>query len=48
MSNSKSAGSWRGNIMIPSLDLVWKYGEIIPVARDGQDSAGLRSRIAPS
>ena len=31
--------------MIPSLNLVWKYGEIIPVARDGQDSAGLRSAL---
>ncbi len=28
--------------MFPSLDFVWKYSEVIPVARDGQDSAGLR------
>ncbi len=28
--------------MVPSLDFVWKYSEVIPVARDGRDSAGLR------
>jgi len=28
--------------MIPTLDYVWKSAEIIPVVRDGQDSAGLR------
>ena len=28
--------------MIPSLNFIWKSAEIIPVARDGQDSAGLR------
>jgi 1-acyl-sn-glycerol-3-phosphate acyltransferase len=28
--------------MVPSLQYVWKQAEIIPVARDGQDSAGLR------
>jgi 1-acyl-sn-glycerol-3-phosphate acyltransferase len=28
--------------MVPALDLVWDLAEIIPVARDGQDSTGLR------
>ncbi len=28
--------------MLPSLDFIWKHGQIIPVARDGQDSTGLR------
>ena len=31
--------------MIPSLNFVWKHAEIIPVARDGQDSAGLRAAL---
>jgi len=31
--------------MVPSLNFVWKQAEIIPVARDGQDSAGLRSAL---
>ena len=28
--------------MFPSLDFVWKYSEVIPIARDGQDAIGLR------
>ena len=28
--------------MIPEANFVWKLGEIIPVARDGNDTAGLR------
>jgi len=28
--------------MFSSIDFVWKYSEVIPVARDGQDAAGLR------
>ena len=28
--------------MFPSLDFVWKYSEVIPIARDGHDAAGLR------
>jgi len=28
--------------MLPSLDFVWKHSDVIPVARDGQDTAGLR------
>ena len=28
--------------MLPSFDFVWEHAEIIPVARDGQDSSGLR------
>ena len=28
--------------MFSSLDFVWKYSEVIPIARDGQDAAGLR------
>ncbi|MBC8200518.1 MAG: 1-acyl-sn-glycerol-3-phosphate acyltransferase [Planctomycetes bacterium] len=28
--------------MVPSLDFVWEHGQIIPVTRDGKDSAGLR------
>ena len=28
--------------MLPSLDFVWKHSGVIPVARDGQDTAGLR------
>jgi 1-acyl-sn-glycerol-3-phosphate acyltransferase len=28
--------------MVPSLDFVWKYSEVIPIARDGQDATGLR------
>ena len=28
--------------MFPSLDFMWKYAEVIPIARDGQDAAGLR------
>ncbi len=28
--------------MAPSLDFIWEYGQIIPIARDGKDSSGLR------
>ena len=28
--------------MAPSLQFVWKYSEVIPIARDGKDTAGLR------
>ncbi|MDP7004725.1 MAG: lysophospholipid acyltransferase family protein [Phycisphaerales bacterium] len=31
--------------MVPTLDYVWDIAQIIPVARDGQDSAGLRSAL---
>ena len=31
--------------MVPSLDFVWKYSEVIPVARAGRDSAGLRGAL---
>jgi 1-acyl-sn-glycerol-3-phosphate acyltransferase len=31
--------------MIPAANLVWKLSEVIPVTRDGQDSAGLRIAI---
>ncbi len=31
--------------MIPSLQIIWNQAEIIPVARDGQDTAGLRSAL---
>jgi len=34
-----------GEYMIPSLGFVWKHGEVIPVSRDGQDSAGLRTAL---
>jgi len=28
--------------MFPSLDFVWKYSQVIPIARDGRDATGLR------
>ena len=31
--------------MLPAADFVWKLGEIIPVARDGNDTAGLRTAL---
>jgi len=31
--------------MSPSLDFVWKHSEVIPVARDGSDSSGLRTAL---
>jgi 1-acyl-sn-glycerol-3-phosphate acyltransferase len=31
--------------MIPAADFVWKLGEVIPVARDGTDTAGLRTAL---
>jgi len=31
--------------MLPAADFVWKLGEIIPVARDGKDTAGLRTAL---
>jgi 1-acyl-sn-glycerol-3-phosphate acyltransferase len=31
--------------MIPSLNVFWKYSEVIPVSRDGRDSAALRTAL---
>ncbi len=31
--------------MLPAADFVWKLGGIIPVARDGNDTAGLRTAL---
>jgi len=31
--------------MSPSLSIVWKLSEVIPIARDGQDTAGLRAAL---
>jgi 1-acyl-sn-glycerol-3-phosphate acyltransferase len=31
--------------MVPSLDFIWKHSQVIPVARDGHDSAALRTAL---
>jgi 1-acyl-sn-glycerol-3-phosphate acyltransferase len=31
--------------MIPEADFVWKLGEVIPIARDGNDTGGLRAAL---
>jgi 1-acyl-sn-glycerol-3-phosphate acyltransferase len=31
--------------MIPAVAFVWKLGEVIPIARDGTDTAGLRTAL---